>query len=103
MTILQILIDARALISDEARWTKGTASKFTVEGRDEPDCWCWLGAVWHVQNNKIDRSVDVERVMTLVARQRGYGNLVMLNDDPATTHADVLAAFDAAIERAKSA
>lgn len=98
MTPLEILIAARALIETPERWTKGRANR-EVNGQL---CHCWMGAVWDAAGTSVGQMIaTIEGIMHEVALERGFINPVDLNDDPATTHAMILSAFDAAIEKAK--
>lgn len=107
-TTIEILVAARALLADPARWTKGESAR-DLRGKEVPPnypsavCWCMTGAL-----NKVVRSPCMwfkseavlsaaELLETTVASE-----ITSFNDNPATTHADVLRALDAAIERAQS-
>lgn len=110
MTTKQILETARKRISDENDWTKGSLSR---GGRV-----CALGAIAIAIEGSTD---DVERSFWLLPTPGaaiealaavlpendciGYCNrfcnrISKYNDDAATTHACILAAFDAAFEAA---
>lgn len=109
MTALEILKAARELLSDESRWTK-EASARTIAG-EETDalsrkavCWCMDGAIekamggWSSCRDEYSKAADALAAST----HDGIGVLhrdefVLFNDDPKTTHADMLAAFDRAI------
>jgi hypothetical protein len=102
-TTLQILTAARELLSDEARWTKVFLAK-SLSGRScfprssLAVCWCSLGAVSREAKRNEDGRCDAVSVLEMVIG----GSLSDFNDDPATTHAMILDAFDAAIERARA-
>jgi hypothetical protein len=102
MTPLEILIAARALIEAPARWTKGSfardADGGAYPGKGKEVCWCFAGAIFKAANNDAD-GIAAERFITNVT---GISNIRRFNDHPTTTHADVLAVFDRAIERARA-
>lgn len=88
------LMSARALIADPAKWGKGQ------RGRDRGWETCCAA-------DAIEKSADPENeIATLDAFYRANGlgrkcgDILEWNDDPDTTHADVLAAFDKAIAEA---
>jgi hypothetical protein len=104
----------RALIKDPRRWTKGFFARthdgvgieedYDEESRDEGDtlsdveaanhpdaaCWCLYGAAYKCG---IYKDKEYEAVL-------GIADIPEFNDAASTTHADVLAALTAAIERA---
>lgn len=89
MTTAEVLREARALIDTPEKWTKGyrgerlcaVAAIASAAPRD------WLPAKYAL-NRALGREESVV--------------LYRWNDDPATTHADVLAAFDRAIALAEA-
>jgi hypothetical protein len=99
MSLKDDLIAARALIDTPEKWVKG---KYEVNG-----CYCAMGAVsmavtgsadydsnWYVNYaDKVVAALDNR----LPAR---FPDVAAFNDDPATTHNDVLQLFDRAIEAA---
>jgi hypothetical protein len=115
MTTREVLEAARERISDESRWRRGTLE-------DPSGRVCALGAIivtecgsvkgcgWrnvHLENHAamealaavlpsspLVENIQEERGRALAARITGY------NDRDTTSHACVLAAFDAAIEKA---
>jgi hypothetical protein len=58
-------------------------------------CFCVSGALLHADS----RPWKPFDALTVVVKR----NIIQFNDDPATTHADVLAAFDRAIALAETA
>ncbi len=104
-----VLLAARALIAEPEHWCKG------VEARDErgvevaptdPDAyeWCVIGAldaangvVPNVTWDGWDRYCDAFSVLADLAQTR-FQSLSDFNDAPSTTHTDILALFDKAIE-----
>ena len=130
-TTQEILIHAKALISDPAKWRKGTYSDFDrwheyvhgIEGVELPEtaCMCGLAAVIKAYRDidgvkvasDLDNS-DVHSIMSvklltrgalLVSEEQGktlgFSVFPWFNDHTTTTHADVMAAFDKAIELAE--
>jgi hypothetical protein len=100
---LQILKEARALISDPERWTQGE------DARDEdglpvhPDdsdavCWCTLGALHRAAAGTDDFSVfrEIQKAVEAFPGIRSQAHYAAKFND-AHTHAEVLAMFDAAI------
>lgn len=102
-TTVQILEEARELLSDESRWTQGVIARKangrpTILEDNEAVCFCSLGAI----GKQSDRysSLEVQAVRTL---QKAVGTGVScFNDAPERKHSEVLEAFDKAIELAKA-
>jgi hypothetical protein len=85
-----VLIRGRALIADPDRWIKGRDHAI-VAGRD---CYCAAGAL---RSARVDQGLP-EALRTLRhAAGPDAGTIPAWNDAPERTHAEVLAAFDAAI------
>lgn len=117
-TASDILQKARELISKPEAWTKGSFAR-DAEGRtvrdindDRATCWCLLGAV---SKSTRDLSMGNQEyrdarfcLRCAVGARCGLGDAdsplttASFNDDPHTTHADILAVFDDAIVRAIS-
>lgn len=109
MTTLEILKAARELISAPERWTKGHFAKngagiATYCRSSSAVCWCASGATaWVVQDEDASSGVaddidaDVELAKTLGGSNPG--DVASFNDQPTTTHAEVLALFDRTIAR----
>jgi hypothetical protein len=91
--VQQVLIDAKARISDPAKWGKG-----------KDDC------EWSLPRGQECAAVAIKRAGSRVELETceaawnalrqtaGESNLPRWNDAPERTHADVMKAFDAAIE-----
>lgn len=97
---LQILKDARELLSDEKRWIKAV---YEVD-RDGVRCFCLMGALGKSSgdperdNYYAWLSSAEEAVRDCIAVERGgLRSIARFNDDPATTHRDVLSVLDCAI------
>jgi hypothetical protein len=101
MSTADILRGAKEHISDPAMWYQGNyfpdANHFEVPPDDAP-C-CPFGAVqWATQT----WTIDLDLIETL-NRQSGDGGIVAYNDAETTTHDDIMALFDRAIELAEAA
>ena len=122
MTAKELLIAARELLSDRAKWTKGVGardSKGLPTDVDDPDAvsFCSSGAMRYLIHKQpaFDPLLREECLLLLShAAHKVRPELVQhsdgkiwdtdylgINDHPAGTHADVLAMFDAAIAEAK--
>ena len=103
--IRDTLIAARALIEDEKCWTKG------VIARDEdgnawtvgctPVCWCATGAILCCETEMPPDREGALNYLRAALPPWPARSVPLFNDDFRTTHADVLAAFDRAIELAE--
>jgi hypothetical protein len=98
MTPHETLKAAKALIDSPERWTTRIyaidANKNCVNTTDKAAvCRCSVGALGAVTPNYS----EALRAMALVIPNTFHYNVVRFNDDPDTTHADVMAAFDRAI------
>lgn len=94
-TVLRDLIAARALIDAPEKWTQ--CGLFEQNG-----CFCVMGATAKAITGN-PRRVGGYRVevtaMTLKKSLTGdWPHLAAFNDHPSTTHADIMALFDRAIE-----
>lgn len=93
----------RELLSDPARWTKGTEAR-NAKGRPvrpwwkSATCWCLLGAP-HAGARRCYRNA-VQEEMALRSALGGKKAISGFNDDPTTTHADILALLDREIAAA---
>lgn len=127
-TAKEILTCARELLSDPARWTKGayarTTNKSSVASRSpEARCWCPLGAMLvctYGPNETAESTATVGDSFlwaglsetnpqdqayydALDGLRKAVGRTIpSWNDRPETTHGNVLAAFDRAIEEIKA-
>ncbi len=112
MSVREILIRARALIEQPIRLTQGViaraANRHYVSATDpEATCWCAEGALVRAAEegaatavDAVDATKDIAKASRLLSDQVGGRALYRFNDDPRTTHADVLKAFDLAIKAA---
>ncbi len=91
---------AKELISTPEKWTKGQFAKNTNGGgviAFSPDATCWssLGSLKRA-NVVLWESAAVYLTQCLPA---GFSDVELYNDDPNTTHADIMALFDHAIAK----
>jgi len=107
-TPLQILRDARELLSDEKRWTQGALGRdengvlLCADQLDRAQCYCAFGGLLAAGD---DATTGDFRALPLLIDaidlqpDAGIGDW---NDAPDRTHADVLTAFDRAIALAET-
>lgn len=116
---LEVLVRAKARIQNPEHWTKGRYAR-DEEGEmaqvtdTQAVCFCGLGAVhrssfelfgppgnpqWYIDGHKRHTAADDEALIVLgeVAHRRGFSTFPQFNDNDATTHDDVMRAFDEAI------
>ena len=102
MTILKskldALIAARAIIADEAHWTRGDFAKDSMgysadSTSNEAVCWCSIGA--------LEKASDTGSISAMIELNRTVqGSMSEYNDTH--SHAEVLAVWDSTIERLRS-
>jgi hypothetical protein len=100
--VVDTLIRARALIAPDGRWTQGAFARdadgrATIQYSNRACCWCVAGAISAVAQTSDDWSAARDALSLVIPG----GGLITWADDPKRTHAEVLAGFDRAIERAK--
>lgn len=94
--VVDVLVRARALIASEDRWCRGSYSKLQDDGFF---AFCAVGAELQATRGIVDWSDESPSLLALIAAlPEGYDRISVFNDDPKTTHADVLALYDRAIE-----
>ena len=125
MTPLEILVAARRLIDTPEKWTTDAIARrrdFSPVSPNDLDavCFCSDGALIRAtlgtskrENGSLRwRDQDYAGAVALLNAavpdrwmnaQWGEIAFIKFNDDPATTHADVMALFDRAIETARRA
>lgn len=95
MSLVDDLKAAKALIDTPEKWEKGEPLP--------PGCNCaWTACVVAEIGGAMDDVVDA--LLTFVPPSdddHGYRALIRYNDAPATTHADIMALFDRAINAAE--
>ena len=99
MTTLEVLKKARDLISTPDKWTKGAVARdrhgFAVEPYAQMAvCWCSVGAL----ERAVGANLNVYYAAFAVLRKQHDESVVSFNDDPNTTHQDVLDLFDRTIK-----
>lgn len=103
MKTSEVLIEARKLIADEANWIKGRSKAVNAFGEF---CYCSTGAVEATIGDSslfwsaVDALTEASLTMEVDGVRR---SIIGYNDDPDTTHTDVLAVFDEAIRKAQQA
>ena len=102
-TVTKALTDARKLISKPENWTKKTlardnAGKNCLLLSKDAVCYCSVGALHKsaVNDRIIANAMQILRGFTPNNRP-----VVHYNDHTTTTHEDILAMFDLAIEKSK--
>ena len=105
-SVADVLRAARAKIEQPEHWCRHFLAidgdgKMVHWAWPEAEAWCSIGAVASVARTPDDDvlSVDAEEILeACLPDERG---LPRYNDDPRTTHADILALFDRAIAKAE--
>lgn len=107
---IEILRSMRELLSDERRWTRFCLARAADNSEiscmsNGATCWCLVGAMCRQTDSLLLPTAQAALEMlwdSVKARhpafhQRTGRNLSTFNDDPGTTHADVLGVLDHAI------
>jgi hypothetical protein len=107
----EILRAARERIKDPERWTQSGAFACAADGRpmspfaDLAVCWCVRGSLYR-ETWSVSAAHEVEmflrEAMGADFTSPDFEELAAFNDAPETTHADVLALYDRAIDLATS-
>lgn len=100
MNTHEILIAAKALIDTPEKWIKGryaanVAGKTIGPREDTASCFCSVGALYHLCADSFDLHQAQGKLEGVIPFGRDWG-LIAFND--ASTHAEVMSAFDRAIE-----
>lgn len=103
-TTKEILIEAKNKISDPKKWTKRAYARdvdgsHVGAGEPEAVCWCSVGAIDAVLWQQDDESGAFNKAFAVLLAQTSENCIIKMNDQ--SSHADVMAAFDAAIEAAQ--
>lgn len=88
-TVRENLIAAKALIDTPDKWIK---DRFADGG-----CFCAAGALKYGSGFEAGEVWESAEYKALLAQVPGGRPLPSFNDDPNTTHADIMALFDRAI------
>lgn len=115
MTPVEILEKARALIADPKHWTRKALARnsagqsLTDSELDLATCFCSVGAIRKISPGCVPTPArgDAgcflwEAINENVAHDGDKRTIAVWNDDVKTTHADVLAMFDRAIQMARA-
>ncbi|MDE8343243.1 MAG: hypothetical protein POG24_05425 [Acidocella sp.] len=103
---LEVLIKARALLSDERRWTRhvyavGPGGRRTDHLDPKACAWCAAGAIYKIGGSFNGGGAAV--ILTEAVCEQWPGESIAgFNDDPDTTHDHLLIMFDRAIEIARA-
>lgn len=103
MSVRDDLVAAKALIDTPEKWCQGTYAKSLSAAQPAR---CTMGALrvithtdaWAVKNTKPYKALVDQLPKT--GEHDWLMGVVRFNDDPATTHADIMALFDRAINAA---
>lgn len=106
--VLQVLQNARELIAEEKNWTQGAQAR-TANGEatalddKQAVCFCATGALCRV-SHRLAYSIQARAYEKLSSKvpSRMRTRVALFNDDPSTTHKDVLKLFDDAIQTCKN-
>lgn len=90
---IEMLKEMRVLLDNPKHWVKGMSEKKLEDGSY---AFCVIGAADHLSGWQAFPRDDVLDVLRDVT---GSGSIANWNDDPATTHQNVLDALDSAIGR----
>ena len=100
-TTKEILTEARSLITDPDKWTKGVFARTADHHRAavpfEADATCWCA--WGALENAYGGFVNNDHPAYVSLREAMGGGVANFNDDH--THPEVIGAFDRAIESCK--
>lgn len=107
-TVIEVLEGARDLVARPGGWTQGCSAR-TAKGNpigsksDKAACFCAVGAIQRVAGRI--RGINYAEAVTALGFAAGNAYIVHWNDAPYRTQAEVVVAFDRAIEaeRARSA
>ena len=107
MSVNQLLIKAKEVISKPENWTKGEFARLE-DGtacnlrRSDAKCFCTLGAIIKIADKERYSNRDkIDAVAEIAKFSPDYRCVPDWNDSEMTTHANVMAAFDKAIEATK--
>ena len=97
MTLVEQLRAARALVDSPRRWWQ-----FGGHNSGEHDCTCAGLALTQIADDAGDRERRAREFFARTVGLTSGPDIFDWNDAPERTHADVLAAFDKAIEAAEA-
>lgn len=108
---LELVTRVKTLLSNPAKWTKGSFARDSigngVDFRSESaTCFCIRGAARHeaaaMGFDALTGDYTIMRIMEENMCINGEAGVASFNDNPSTTHEDVMKALDCAIEVVKS-
>ena len=102
MSAVETLRKARELLTPEGAWGQGRDAENAAglpcsPGDEGAVCWCSYGAM-----NRAGQAEKARPFFMAATGADDYAGVVGWNDAPDRTHAEVLAAFDRAIELAEA-
>ena len=109
--VTKVLKKARSLISKEESWVKNYTAKDEFGHaippiNDSAVCWCASGAIDRAAylSDEANHSIIYANCLRFmkIHGSWGYYTLSIYNDDPVTTHGDILSLFDKAIEKSSA-
>lgn len=109
----EILIGARELLASPLNWTKGYYAKTQLRDQCEAEdsrayCFCMVGALARAagKTTELGHEDSYQRATTpeleYLVKATGETHIPGYNDDSERTHAEVIAAFDKAIQLAQA-
>ena len=104
MTLKEVLVQARELISDPERWTTGFVA---VDHRGEPTsathphatAWCASGAIWHVVGDSRAENLGPWNALSEALGGSVDDHTIPVTNDGPDGHEKILAGFDKAIAK----
>lgn len=93
MSLHQDLIAAKALIADPSRWCK--------RKMEEDGSFCAMGAAAKIGGGYSIDSDRTKAMYLVLSRLTPGWQVSVYNDTPTTTHGDIMALYDRAIEATK--
>ena len=103
MKLSELLTKAKERIDTPEKWMK---NDYRDADEHNSTCWCSFGAIDSVGRELVldDRHMrgDAITLLSLSVPRNFIACLITYNDDPKTTHEDVMTMFDGAITLAKN-
>lgn len=101
--VKSVIVRAREILSDPKHWIKSTYARNLVGDSvlatsPHAVCWCSMGALWKAFDEVGKNTTRMEAYTFLQKNLLENEDIAGFNDNPDTTHSDVMAAFDRAIE-----
>jgi len=101
--VIDVLVGARALVAKKGGWIQRTFQRIGLRKPGQAKmCYCASGAIRKVATGSAsDISPVARRALDLLRTAAGTKKITAWNDAATRTQAEVVSAFDAAIELAK--